>query len=52
MAAETPDPVHLARPLQGTDSVRKFSHGNTYPAIALPFPFLSSTRMKSLISRI
>jgi len=30
--------VHLANPLQGTDSVREFSHGNTYPAISLPFP--------------
>jgi predicted alpha-1,2-mannosidase len=31
-------PVHLANPLQGTDSQGSFSHGNTYPAIALPFP--------------
>ena len=31
-------PVHLADPLQGTDSHRGFSHGNEYPAIALPFP--------------
>jgi predicted alpha-1,2-mannosidase len=37
MAAET-GLVHLANPLQGTDSTREFSHGNTYPAIALPFP--------------
>ena len=28
----------LANPLQGTDSRDGFSHGNTYPAIALPFP--------------
>lgn len=28
----------LANPLQGTDSERNFSHGNEYPAIALPFP--------------
>ena len=28
----------LAVPLQGTDSTRDFSHGNTYPAVALPFP--------------
>ena len=37
LAAEF-DPVHLANPLQGTDSTGSFSHGNTYPAIALPFP--------------
>ncbi|MCU0858371.1 MAG: GH92 family glycosyl hydrolase [Pontiellaceae bacterium] len=37
-AEESSAPVHLASPLQGTDSVREFSHGNTYPAIALPFP--------------
>ena len=36
-AAEV-DPVTLANPLQGTDSNWGFSHGNTYPAIALPFP--------------
>ena len=30
--------VSLANPLQGTDSSRDFSHGNEYPAIALPFP--------------
>ncbi|MDB6076677.1 MAG: alpha,2-mannosidase, partial [Akkermansiaceae bacterium] len=36
-AAETP-PVRLANPLQGTDSTGGFSHGNTFPAIALPFP--------------
>jgi len=28
----------LANPLQGTDSKISFSHGNEYPAIALPFP--------------
>ncbi|MGC3959932.1 MAG: GH92 family glycosyl hydrolase [Verrucomicrobiota bacterium] len=37
-AAITPEPVSLANPLQGTDSVGGFSHGNTFPAIALPFP--------------
>jgi predicted alpha-1,2-mannosidase len=37
MAAEQ-SLVHLANPLQGTDSTRDFSHGNTFPAIALPFP--------------
>lgn len=31
-------PVTLADPLQGTDSTGGFSHGNEYPAIALPFP--------------
>lgn len=30
--------VTLANPMQGTDSQRSFSHGNEYPAIALPFP--------------
>lgn len=30
--------VYLANPLQGTDSSFAFSHGNCYPAIALPFP--------------
>ncbi len=41
MAAATAEPValiQLANRLQGTDSVRTSSHGNTYPAIALPFP--------------
>ena len=38
-AAPAPvSPVQLANPLQGTDSTPWFSHGNTYPAIALPFP--------------
>jgi predicted alpha-1,2-mannosidase len=31
-------PALLADPLQGTDSSREFSHGNEYPAIAVPFP--------------
>src|SRR5580765_4581994 len=31
-------PVTLVNPLQGTDSTHGFSHGNQYPAIALPFP--------------
>ncbi len=35
--AATP-PVMLANPLQGTDSTSGYSHGNQYPAIALPFP--------------
>ena len=30
--------VSLADPLQGTDDPVNFSHGNEYPAIALPFP--------------
>jgi len=30
--------VALANPMQGTDSQRDFSHGNEFPAIALPFP--------------
>jgi len=37
-SAGTPPPVSLANPLQGTDSGLRFSHGNEYPAIALPFP--------------
>jgi predicted alpha-1,2-mannosidase len=32
------EPVQQANPLQGTDSTGAFSHGNTYPAVALPFP--------------
>jgi predicted alpha-1,2-mannosidase len=32
------NPVALVNPLQGTDSAPDFSHGNEYPAIALPFP--------------
>ncbi len=31
-------PVSLVNPLQGTDSVFSFSHGNNYPGVALPFP--------------
>lgn len=31
------DPVELVNPLMGTDSEYKLSHGNTYPAIALPW---------------
>ena len=31
-------PVRLVNPLQGTDSHHGYSHGNEYPAIALPFP--------------
>jgi predicted alpha-1,2-mannosidase len=37
LAASTPL-VTLVNPLQGTDSTFAFSHGNTYPSIALPFP--------------
>ena len=37
LAAEV-EPVTLVNPLMGTDSSRSFSHGNQYPAIALPFP--------------
>ena len=36
--AEGTPPVMLANPLMGTDSVGGFSHGNEFPAIALPFP--------------
>src|ERR1700761_5509141 len=38
LAAADESPVFLANPLQGTDPSWDFSHGNTYPAIALPFP--------------
>jgi predicted alpha-1,2-mannosidase len=31
-------PVNLVNPMQGTDSSGGYSHGNEYPAIALPFP--------------
>jgi predicted alpha-1,2-mannosidase len=31
-------PVSLVNPLMGTDSTHGFSHGNQYPAIAVPFP--------------
>jgi len=37
-AAGAPALVTLANPMQGTDSQRSFSHGNEFPAIALPFP--------------
>jgi predicted alpha-1,2-mannosidase len=37
MAAES-EPVDLVNPLMGTDSTREYSHGNQYPAVALPFP--------------
>jgi len=33
-----PSLMSLANPLQGTDDPENFSHGNEYPAIALPFP--------------
>jgi len=36
--AAGPNPVSLANPMQGTDSTGGFSHGNTFPAIAVPFP--------------
>ncbi|MBX3427850.1 MAG: GH92 family glycosyl hydrolase [Pirellulales bacterium] len=38
LAAREPNLVALVNPLQGTDSIREFSHGNLYPAIATPFP--------------
>ncbi len=31
------DPVELVNPLMGTDSEYSLSHGNTYPAVALPW---------------
>jgi predicted alpha-1,2-mannosidase len=36
--AQEPGLISMANPLQGTDSTKRFSHGNTYPAIAVPFP--------------
>lgn len=38
IAATPTSLVSLANPLQGTDSTGGYSHGNEYPAIALPFP--------------
>ncbi len=34
---ETNEPADMANPLMGTDSEYLLSHGNTYPAVALPF---------------
>lgn len=34
---EEPAPVDLVNPLMGTDSTFAYSHGNTYPAVALPW---------------
>ncbi|MDP6014589.1 MAG: hypothetical protein QGI32_00670 [Candidatus Latescibacteria bacterium] len=39
----TPALVDLVNPLIGTDSEYAFSHGNTYPAVALPFGMTSWT---------
>ena len=36
--AGSASPLTLVNPLQGTDSNPGYSHGNEYPAIALPFP--------------
>jgi putative alpha-1,2-mannosidase len=38
VAADADNLADLVVPLQGTDSTRDFSHGNTYPTVALPFP--------------
>ena len=38
LSAKDASLVRLANPLMGTDSTGDFSHGNEYPAIALPFP--------------
>ena len=37
-AAQAPSLVQLANPLMGTDNPNGFSHGNTIPEAALPFP--------------
>lgn len=37
-AAPVSNPVMLANPLMGTDNPNGFSHGNTLPEAALPFP--------------
>src|SRR6516164_4699021 len=37
-AAEAPALVQLANPLMGTDNPNGFSHGNTIPEVAMPFP--------------
>lgn len=31
-----PSPASLVNPLMGTSSTFAFSHGNTYPAVAVP----------------
>ena len=38
LAAGEPSLASLPNPLQGTDSYSGYSHGNTYPAVAVPFP--------------
>jgi len=38
LSAAQPSLVTLANPLMGTDSTPGFSHGNTIPEVALPFP--------------
>lgn len=38
LSAGEPSLVTLANPLQGTDSSFGYSHGNTFPAVAVPFP--------------
>src|SRR6266567_1061212 len=38
MMGAQPGPVDLVNPLQGTDSTQGYSHGNQYPAVAVPFP--------------
>lgn len=35
--AQPQDPVSLVNPFMGTESTYAFSHGNTYPAIAVPW---------------
>lgn len=37
VVAQSPEPVSLVNPLMGTESTYKFSYGNTYPAIAVPW---------------
>ena len=34
--------VSLVNPLMGTESTFEFSHGNTYPAVAVPWGILES----------
>lgn len=38
LASAAPAPLSLVNPLMGTDSNNHFSHGNTIPEVALPWP--------------
>ena len=40
---QTEDLADLVNPLVGSDSTYEFSHGNTYPSVALPFAMIQWT---------